>query len=345
MTRRSPLHHHHTRLGARFVDFGGWEMPVQYESVLSEHKAVRHSVGVFDVSHLGRLSVVGKGATDALSGLFCNDVRRFDPGRTHYTMLLDDDGGIVDDLVVWRWDDEDYWVMPNAANSDIVAESIRRAGGGSVDVADLRGTTVLLAVQGPDAPALLTEVLGEAPGRFRTARVGDVRMAGTGYTGERGGEVAVEADAATAIFEDLLAAGAVPCGLGSRDTLRLEAGLPLWGADIDRSVTPLEARLEFAVAWDHDFPGRPALARQRESGVTRALTGLVMQQRGIPRHGHDVRSGPSSGEVTSGNLSPVLETGVALAYLAPPVSDGAAAEVHIRDAWVPATVTRPPFHR
>lgn len=342
MSRRSALYDRHADLGARFVDFGGWDMPVQYQSVLSEHRAVRQSVGVFDVSHLGRLSVAGNGATEALRGLFSNDVARYEPGRTHYTMLLTAAGGIVDDIVVWRWADDEYWVMPNAANSDRVHEAIGERG---VTVEDLRAGTVMLAVQGPDAPALLESVVGEAPRRFRNLVTDRARMAGTGYTGERGGEVCVPVDEADELFDDLLAAGATPCGLGSRDTLRLEAGLALWGSDIDEYTTPLEAGLEFAVSWEHDFPGRDALEIQRRHGVSRRLAGLVMEERGIPRPGHQVRTDDSVGTVTSGNISPVLDTGIALAYLSPPAMVDEAAEVEIRGKWLAARVADPPFHR
>lgn len=343
MTRQSPLHDNHAALGARFVDFGGWDMPVQYESVLAEHRAVRENVGVFDVSHLGRLSVSGAGASEAL-GILTNDVTAYEPGRTHYTMLLNAEGGIRDDIVVWRWDDEDYWVMPNAANSNLVRDAILTAGP-EVEVEDLRDTTVMLAVQGPHAPALLEDVLGGAPPRFRTMVVGDLRLAGTGYTGERGAEICLAADAAGDVFQRLLDGGALPCGLGSRDTLRLEAGLPLWGSDIDTETTPLEAGLEFAVSWDHPFVGRDALAAQLERGPERLLAGLVMEGRGIPRHGYPVRSGESTGVVTSGNISPVLDTGVALAFLSPPATPSAPAEVEIRGQWVPARLQSPPFHR
>lgn len=344
MSTRSPLHAQHAELGGRFVDFGGWDMPVQYESVLAEHHAVRNSVGVFDVSHLGRLSVRGPGATEALSGLLTNDVAGHEPGRTHYTMMLDQDGGIIDDIVIWRWDDEDYWVMPNAANSDTVMAAIRAAGP-EIEVEDLRSTTVLLAVQGPEAPALISSVLGEAPKRFRCVQLDDARVAGTGYTGELGGEICVEIDRAPGLFQALLDGGAVPCGLGARDTLRLEAGLSLWGNDIDTSTTPLEAGLGFAVNWDHDFVGKDVLEGQRSAGVTRRLTGLVMEGRGIPRGGYRVRSGESTGEVTSGNISPILDTGIALAYMSPPVADGSDAEVEIRGRWIPARIKKPPFHR
>jgi aminomethyltransferase len=343
MSSRSHLHERHVALGARFVDFGGWDMPIQYESVLAEHRAVREAVGVFDVSHLGRLSVAGPGATDALRSLFTNDVARYEPGRTHYTMLLDEGGGIVDDIVVWRWEEDFYWVMPNAANAPIVRHAIEEAG--RAEVGDLRPETVLLAVQGPEAPGMIEEILGEAPRRFRTLVAGEVRAAGTGYTGEVGGELCVPAAAAGEVFDRILAAGAVPCGLGARDTLRLEAGLALWGSDIDTTTTPLEAGLDFAVDWDHDFVGREALLRQREQGVRRRLTGLVMEGRGIPRHGYRVRSGDSTGTVTSGNISPVLDTGIALAYMSPPVSVGEAAEVEVRERWIPGRIENPPFHR
>lgn len=340
---RSPLHGQHDRLGARFVDFGGWEMPVQYESVLAEHRAVREAVGVFDVTHLGRLEVTGNDATSVLQSLFTNDVSRYEPGRTHYTMLLDTDGGIVDDLVIWRWAEDEYWVMPNAANSDTVRTAIRERG--EVEVEDIRPSTAMMAVQGPEGPALLESLLGEAPRRFRTLVTSRGRAAGTGYTGEKGGEVCVPNADAEALFTDILEAGAAPCGLGARDTLRLEAGLALWGSDIDRTTTPLEAGLDFAVDWEHEFVGRDALERQREQGVKRRLAGLVMEERGIPRHGYPVRCGDSHGSVTSGNISPMLDTGIALAYMSPPVEVGSAAEVEMRGRWVPARIESPPFHR
>lgn len=342
MTVRPPAEATHVSLGARFVEFGGWDMPVQYESVLAEHKAVRASAGVFDVSHLGRLAVAGEKATDALRDLFTNDVTKFEPGRTHYTMLLNDEGGIVDDIMVWRWEDHDYWVMPNAANSDRVRDELAATG---ITVEDLRPTTAMFAVQGPDAPGLIEEVLGEAPARFRTLVTDRARMAGTGYTGEKGGELVIPAEAADEVFSQLVEAGCVPCGLGARDTLRLEAGLALWGSDIDETTTPLEAGLDFAVDWDHPFPGQEALLKQRSHGVTRRLAGLVMGERGIPRHGHAVRAGDSTGTITSGNISPMLDTGIALAYMSPPVDLDLAAEVEIRGKWLPARIAKPPFHR
>ena len=311
-------------------------------SVIAEHKAVRSSVGVFDVSHLGRLALSGAEATDVLRSRFTNDVTKYEPGRTHYTMLLNDRGGIVDDIMVWRWDEHDYWVMPNAANSDRVRDDLAAAG---ATVEDLRPTTAMFAVQGPDASGVLEKVFGDAPARFRTLATENARLAGTGYTGEKGGELVVGAEAAANLLSELVEAGCVPCGLGARDTLRLESGLALWGSDIDETTTPLEAGLDFAVDWDHPFPGREALLEQRRQGAERRLTGLVMQERGIPRHGHAVRAGDSTGSITSGNISPMLDTGIALAYLSPPVDLDVAAEVEIRNKWLEARVAKPPFHR
>ena len=345
---RSPLHSLHDDQGARFVDFGGWDMPVQYASVLDEHRAVRESVGFFDVSHLGRFELTGSGARSALRRLLCNDIDKIEPGRTQYTMILNEEGGVVDDLIVWWWEDELFWVLPNAANH----LKVRGAFSAEPDchVADLRPGTVMLAIQGPDAPDLIESVLGMTPGRFRTARAsyakGTVSMAGTGYTGERGGEVCTDPETARVLFQVLVDAGAVPCGLGARDTLRLEAGLPLWGEDLDETTTPLEAGLDFAVALDHEFVGREVLAAQASGGVPRRLTGFVLEERGIPRHGHKVRTGVSEGEVTSGNISPILGKGIGLAYIGPPLEpDESELEVEIRNKWVPARVVKPPFHK
>jgi glycine cleavage system T protein (aminomethyltransferase) len=345
---RSPLHSINQELGARFVDFGGWEMPVQYDSVLAEHRAVRASVGIFDVTHLGRFELTGVGARDAARRLLCNDIDRIEPGRCQYTMMLDESGGIVDDLIVWWWSEGRFWLMPNAVNQSRVmsAFSLEPA----CETTDLQTSTVFLAVQGPDAPGLIDEVLGEAPGRFRcidtTWEGRTVSQAGTGYTGEPGAEMCVDPETGAALMGAFVEAGATPCGLGARDTLRLEAGLALWGEDIDETTTPLEAGIEFVVAMGHDFVGRAALEDQLESGVDRRLTGFVLDGRGIPRHGHPITSsGGSEGQVTSGNISPMLDRGIGLAYMSPPPASDEEVEVTIRDRPVPGHIARPPFHR
>lgn len=344
---RSPLHELNEELGARFVDFGGWEMPVQYESVLAEHRAVRTGVGVFDVTHLGRFSLTGTGARAALGTLLCNDIERIEAGRCQYTMILNPSGGVIDDLIVWWRGDDDFWPMPNAANHVTVMDAFRAQPG--CVVRDLQTDTVFVAVQGPDAPGLVEDVLGVKPGRFRNVsvetRFGTVSMAGTGYTGEAGAELCVDAANGETVMRAFLEAGATPCGLGARDTLRLEAGLPLWGEDLDETTTPLEAGLDFAVSLDHDFVGKDRLVTQREQGLERRLAGFVLTGRGIPRHGYEVRTGNGGeGSVTSGNISPMLGTGVGMAYVSPPADIGDTLEVRIRDRWIPGRVAKPPFH-
>jgi aminomethyltransferase len=346
--RRSPLHDLNEALGGRFVDFGGWEMPVQYESVIAEHRAVRTDVGVFDVSHLGRFGLSGDGAHDAIRRLLCNEVDRIAPGRCQYTMLLNPDGGIVDDLIVWWRARDEYWVMPNAANHDRVMAGFAAEPG--CDVQDLQTDTVFLAVQGPNAASALEAVLGTAPKRFRNIAIetefGTVALAGTGYTGESGAELCIDAEAGEALLRALVDAGATPCGLGARDTLRLEAGLPLWGEDIDETRTPLEADLGFAVSLDHHFVGRERLVEQEKDGVESRLAGFILDDRGIPRHGYELRAmGGAVGTVTSGNISPILNTGIGLAYISPPADVGEEIEVNIRNRWVQGHVARPPFHQ
>jgi aminomethyltransferase len=345
--KRSQLHGLNEAFGARFVDFGGWEMPVQYTSVLAEHRAVRSDVGVFDVSHLGRFALTGAGAHTALRNLLSNDIDRVEPGRCQYTMILNPDGGIIDDLIVWWGAPGDYWLMPNAANHERVMSAFAREP--DCHVEDLQTDTVFLAVQGPGAPGLIEDVVGTAPGRFRHATVdsahGTVSLAGTGYTGEAGAEICVDAETGEGLMRAFADSGATLCGLGARDTLRLEAGLALWGEDIDESTSPLEADLGFAVSLDHHFIGRERLVEQQERGVSRRLAGFVLDDRGIPRHGYQVRtSGGGEGIVTSGNISPMLDTGVGMAYISPPADVGEEIEVSIRNRWVPGRVVRPPFH-
>jgi len=345
---RSPLHDLHARLGARFVDFGGWEMPVQYNSVLAEHRAVRSASGWFDVTHLGRFALTGPGAESALLALLSNDITRITPGRTQYTLMLNENGGIIDDLVVWWWAVNDYWVFPNAANHDRVMQAFSQEPG--CQVRDLREETVLIAVQGPDGPSVLEQLFGEAPPRFTTARgelgSGQVRLAGTGYTGERGGEICTDIETGSILIDRLIKAGSVPCGLAARDTLRLEAGLVLWGADIDETTTPFEAGLDFAVVMDREFAGRSALQERLLEGLDRSLVGFILEEKGIPRHGYRVRAANREGQVSSGNLSPMLDRGVGLAYLSPPPSpDTTVIEIEIRGRWVPGRIAKPPFHK
>jgi len=344
---RSPLHDEHERLGARFVDFAGWSMPVQYAGTLAEHRAVRRGVGVFDVSHLGRFRASGSGTTELLSRLFCNDISRVEPGRAQYTMMLTPEGGIVDDLIIWRIGEDDHWVLPNGVNHDRVLGAVAAAAPEGTSLSPARDHTALVAVQGPEAPDLLEDLLGWKPGRFRVGETTwdgrSLTAAGTGYTGERGGEIILAAEDAPALFRACIDAGAKPCGLGARDTLRLEMGYPLWGRDLDTSTSPLEADLGWVVSWDHDFIGREALDRQRTAGIDKRLVGFAFGGRTIPRHGYRIRCGESSGRVTSGNFSPTLEVGIGMGYLAPDPGDQPTVDVEIRGRWVTARRTDPPF--
>ena len=341
----TPLRPAHEALGARFTDFGGWSMPLQYQGVIAEHMAVRESVGVFDVTHLGRLRLTGVGATAAIRSELCNDIDKIKPGRAQYTMALNDEGGVVDDIIIWRFDENDYWVMPNGVNFDELLARFTAAPG--VDAVPVRSDTVLLAVQGPDSAEVLDQAIGIVPGRFRVATGefadGPMWVAGTGYTGERGAEVAVPNSNGARLLAVLMDAGAVPAGLGSRDTLRLEMGYPLWGQDLDEETSPLEAGLGWVVDWDHDFVGREALLRQRDSGLQKALVSFRTADRRPPRHGYALRSGSSAGVVASGNFSPVLEVGIGMGFMSPPIAADAALEMDVRGTWHPVQRVETPF--
>lgn len=344
---RSSLHSVHERLGARFTDFGGWEMPLQYEGTLAEHRAVRGSCGVFDVSHLGRFRLRGPGAHGLVSRLLCNDIDRIGPGRAQYTMLLDDSGGVVDDIIVWWLGEQDFIVLPNAGNSDEVVGRFADEVPADTSLEDIREETALIAVQGPDSGAVLDEAIGGHPKRFRLQSLEatwPLVAAGTGYTGEAGAEVLIDAADGPPVLDRVLEAGARPCGLGARDTLRLEMGYPLWGQDLDRDTTPLEAGLEWVVGWDHEFEGKTALKRQRRDGLRKRLVGFRLADRRVPRHGYPLRSGDATGTVSSGNFSPTLEVGIGMGFLEPdPGSKPHPVEVAIRGEWIPAERVDPPF--
>ncbi len=338
--QRSPLDDRHRAMGARMTPFGGWEMPLSYpEGTLAEHRACREAVVVFDVSHLGTLRVRGPGALARLQAAFTNDLERIEPGRAQYTHLLDAaDASVLDDIIVWWVDDEQFDVMPNASNTDRV-EAALESGDDPVDAADVTASRAVLAVQGPAAREVLGGVFPEAAavGRFRVARLewdgAACTVAGTGYTGEDGVEIAVAADAAGALWDAIVGAGVQPAGLGARDTLRLEAGLPLHGNELGPGITPLQAGLGWVVRWDKgDFRGREALEAERQRGPSRLLRGIVVDGRRPPRAGQPVLlDGAEVGVVTSGNYSPVLERGIAMAFLPPDIGQGTAVRVQGRD--------------
>jgi len=341
----TPLRAVHESLGARFTDFGGWDMPLQYEGVIAEHMAVRETVGVFDVTHLGRFRLEGPGAVRALRRELCNDIEKIEPGRAQYTMALNERGGVVDDIIVWRLGADEYWVMPNGVNFDDLLA--RFSDDADARATPIRSETVLLAVQGPQSKEVVSEVIGLMPGRFRTTLTefagGPVWAGGTGYTGERGAELAVPNENAAALLERLLEAGATPCGLGARDTLRLEMGYPLWGQDLDEETSPLEAGLGWVVAWDHDFVGKESLLAQKAIGTQKTLVAFKTADRRPPRHGYALRCGESSGKVASGNFSPVLQVGIGMGYLSPPPPDGEVLELEVRGKWQEVEAVEPPF--
>jgi aminomethyltransferase len=355
--RQSPLDAEHRALGARMAEFGGWEMPIQYRGVLEEHRACRQDAVVFDVSHLGSVEVAGPGAVRALQWAFTNDLGRIEPGRAQYTHLLDPvDAHVVDDIIVWWTAPDELLVMPNASNTDRIRGALHEAaaehaGGDRCAVADITASRAVLAVQGPRARARVAPILEAAASvpRFGVRPVHsalfDGWAAGTGYTGEDGFELHVPAERAATTWEALLATGCTPAGLGARDTLRLEAGLPLHGHELGPGITPLQAGLGWVVRFDKgDFRGRAPLLAERERGVTRRLRGLVTDGRQIPRSGCAVLvDGRAAGEVTSGNFSPGLERGIALAFLPPDVADGTPVGIDIRGRAVEAVVTPTPF--
>jgi len=350
--RRSPLHDLHLQMGAKMVPFGGWEMPLSYpRGTLAEHLACRGESALFDVSHLGTVRVEGPDAFDALQRTLSNDLRRISPGQAQYTHLLDaDDASVLDDVIVWWLDDERFEVMPNASNTARVSSALADSGLHAEDVTSRRA---LLAVQGPRAQARLALVSTEIAqlGRFRVVEtalggIGCV-VAGTGYTGEPGVEIAAPAEHAETVWRAIADCGATPAGLGARDTLRLEAGLPLHGHELGAGITSLQAGLGWVVRFDKgEFRGRDAALAEAEAGPRRVLRGLVAQGRRPPRQGQRVLlDGEAVGEVTSGNFSPLLAQGVALAFLEPGIGEGDAVQIDMRGKPVGAVVKAPPFHR
>jgi aminomethyltransferase len=310
---RTPLYDRHVDLGARLVPFAGWEMPVQYEGVIPEHLAVRRDCGVFDVSHMGELEVEGPGAREFLQSLLSNDLDRIAPGKAQYTLLTNDDGGIVDDLIVYERDPERFLLIVNASNREADFQWLHERETAGATVRDVSDDYALLAVQGPGS----IERLGLAdalPFTFADGEIDGVpcTVNRTGYTGELGCELLVDASRGGDLWDRVLERGAVPCGLGARDTLRLEVCYPLHGNDIGPDTDAISAGLGWVCALDKDFTGAEELRRIKEAGPERRLAAFVMEEPGIPRQGMTIAEG---GEVTSGSHSPMLEQGIGLGYV------------------------------
>ncbi len=335
----------HRRLGAKMAEFAGWEMPIAYPSgTLAEHAACRTSCAIFDVSHLGTVRVTGANAFSTLQAALTNDLNKISVGRAQYTHLLNpDDASVEDDIIVWWTDENVFDVMPNASNTSRVIGAI-----GGVDVTDSRA---ILAVQGPSARGIVSALSSEASNvkRFHVAHVvidgAACVVAGTGYTGEDGIEIAVPSGDAERIWNTLVDAGAVPAGLGARDTLRLEAGLPLHGHELGPGITPLQANLEWVVAWNKsDFRGRKALQREKDSGAHPRLHGIAIDGRRPARDGTEVMvDGKHAGTVTSGNFSPTLGHCISFALLDGVLDDGTRVALDVRGTLIDGVITTPPF--
>ncbi|HEX3408633.1 MAG TPA: glycine cleavage system aminomethyltransferase GcvT [Candidatus Binataceae bacterium] len=358
--KRTPLESLHRKLGARMTEFGGYRMPLSYGGIIPEHLAVRRAAGVFDLSHMGEFQVDGPRAVALLERTLTNSAERLVDGQAQYTIMCAEDGGTIDDLIVYRLAAERYLLCVNASNIGADWAWLNEQNRDGAKLTDRSEETALIAIQGPQAVAILGRITGislASIGRFRTA-AGEVEgsaslIARTGYTGEDGFEIFCAADAGERIFEALLKGGAnegiVPCGLGARDTLRMEAGLPLYGHELDRATSPLEANLKSYVKFGRGFIGEPALAAQRDTGAMRRLVGIRTDDgRSIARQGYKIeRDGAEVGVVTSGTYAPSFEAPLAMALVnaGVKVSEGERVEVAIRNRKVAATVMSLPFYR
>ncbi|MEH1127530.1 glycine cleavage system aminomethyltransferase GcvT [Micromonospora sp. CPCC 206061] len=353
--RRSPLHERHAALGAKFAAFGGWDMPLEYAGggVLREHAAVRDAVGVFDVSHLGKARVTGPGAADFVNSCLTNDLGRIGPGKAQYTLCCDDaTGGVIDDVIAYLHGDDHVFLIPNAANTAEVVRRLRGAAPPALTIENEHEAYAVLAVQGPRSAELVASLgLPTEHDYMGFATAGDLTVCRTGYTGEHGYELVVPAGRAVAVWDELFAAGEPyglrACGLGARDTLRTEMGYALHGQDLSPEITPVQARLGWAVGWGKPaFWGRDVLVAEKAAGPRRTLRGLEAQDRGIPRPHMTVYAGEQAvGEVTSGTFSPTRKVGIALALVetAAGLEDGATVEVDVRGRRAAMRLVKPPF--
>jgi aminomethyltransferase len=342
--RETPLHDRHVALGARMVPFAGWEMPVQYEGVIQEHKAVRTDAGVFDVSHMGQIEVEGPTARDVLQAALSNDIDKLQPGDAQYTLLTNEDGGVLDDVILYRVEDCRYLVVANASNAETVYGWLKEREQRGSDVRDVSDEYALLAVQGPRA----LERLGLEPAKAFTWAMGEidgveVMVNRTGYTGEEGVELLCMAEDAAELWDAVVARGVTPCGLGARDTLRLEVCYPLHGNDIGPGWDAISSGLGWACALDTEFTGAERLREVKASGPEQKLVPFSMTEKAIPRQGMAVEGG---GEVTSGTMSPTLEVGIGMAYVpAARATPGTELVIDVRGKPRGAQVQKKPLYR
>ena len=355
--KKTPLHNLHLAAGAKMIGFGGWVMPVQYRDILEEHRCVRERVGIFDVSHMGEITVPGPGAQELVQGLITNDISVMEDGRVLYSPMCNDDGGVVDDILVYRFSSDGYMLVVNASNTEKDLAWIKKHNQGNADIEDVSGITALLALQGPRAANVL-EMAGFNPASLKYYRFVKGQVAGkkclvsrTGYTGEDGFEFYISPKDVEHVWQSLLEAGGIhgilPVGLGARDTLRFEASFPLYGHELDENITPLEAGLDrFVKLHKYFFTGSEALKDQCGRGIFRRLVGLSMEERGIPRSGYPVFiDGRQEGWVTSGNYCPTLGGSFAMAYVPCGVKEGSGVEVSIRGKNCGARVVSLPLYK
>lgn len=355
MPQHTPLHAAHVAAGARMVDFAGWDMPVNYGSQIEEHHAVRRDAGMFDVSHMLALDLAGAGSKSFLRGLIANDVAKLvEPGKALYSCMLTPEGGVIDDLIVYYLSDTTWRIVVNAgtADKDVAWMQARLAEGGFDAALTVRRDLAMIAVQGPNARAKTWSALpgSEAASAglkpFQAAAWGDFFIARTGYTGEDGLEIMLPDADAPAFWRELLAAGVAPTGLGARDTLRLEAGMNLYGHDMDDTISPLAAGMGWTIAWEpasRDFIGRAALEAERAAGPAMKQVGLVLESRGVLREGMTVTVDGATGVITSGTFSPTLKLSIAIARV--PAATGDVATVDLRGVATPVRVVKLPFVR
>jgi len=355
MGSRTPLYEKHSEAGARIVDFGGWDMPLHYGSQKDEHHAVRQNAGMFDVSHMTIVDLSGERVRDFLQTLVANDVAQLkDYGKALYTCMLNQDGGVIDDLIIYFMGDSNYRLIVNAATRDKDLAWIREQAGPFGVAVNERAELAMIAVQGPSARELAAPFVDAeyrdtalALKPFSGFQAGEVFIARTGYTGEDGWEICMPAADAPAVWDALLAAGVAPCGLGARDTLRLEAAMNLYGTDMDDTVSPLEAGLNWTIAWepqDRNFIGRAPLEALRESTNRQRFVGLLLEDRGVLRnHQRVVVDGVGEGEITSGGFSPTIGKSIALARV--PAGDYDRAAVDVRGKLLNVRIVKTPFVR
>ncbi|MEN6474222.1 MAG: glycine cleavage system aminomethyltransferase GcvT [Syntrophaceae bacterium] len=350
---RTPLYDEHVLLHARIVDFHGWDLPVWYTGIVEEHMATRQGAGLFDISHMGELYVRGPGSVDFLERVLTITVADLKRSQAKYALLLNEQGGIIDDLLTYCIDPgSKYMLCVNASNAKNDLAWLQSQSSGQTTVEDRSPQTVMLALQGPRSADIIKHVLDVDLEKIRyfnfmeqDRAYGALMISRTGYTGSDGVEIFMPPEKAARLWRAFLDQGALPCGLGARDTLRLEMGYPLHGNDIDETTTPIEAGLSFAVDMHKpSFVGKPRLEDQLRTGVDRRLTGLIMIEKGIPREGFVCRRGEKTvGRITSGSISPMMRTGIALAYLDKETAPGDEVEVLIRSKPVKAKVVKPPF--